>query len=51
MVVKLLQDSRDIFAWNPTDVVAVPRELIEHTLNIDPSAKPIKQKLRQFAQV
>ena len=26
----------------------VPRELIEHTLNVDPKAKPIKQKLRRF---
>ena len=27
----------------------VPRELIEHTLNIDPNAKPIMQKLRRFS--
>ena len=28
----------------------VPRELIEHSLNVSPTAKPIKQKLRLFAQ-
>ncbi|XP_066341613.1 uncharacterized protein [Miscanthus floridulus] len=28
----------------------VPRELIEHSLNVSPTAKPIKQKLRQFTQ-
>ena len=28
----------------------VPRELIEHALNIDLDAKPIKQKLRRFSQ-
>ena len=28
----------------------VPRELIEHGLNVDPDAKPIKQKLRRFSQ-
>ena len=28
----------------------VPRELIEHSLNVSPTTKPIKQKLRQFAQ-
>ena len=27
----------------------VPREKIEHSLNVSPTAKPIKQKLRQFA--
>ena len=28
----------------------VPRKLIEHALNVDPNAKPIKQKLRRFLQ-
>jgi hypothetical protein len=28
----------------------VPRELIEHELHLDPKAKPIKQRLRHFAQ-
>jgi hypothetical protein len=26
----------------------VPRELVEHALNIDPKAKPVKQPLRRF---
>jgi hypothetical protein len=26
----------------------VPRELIEHALNVDPKAKPVKQPLRRF---
>ena len=26
----------------------VPRELVEHTLNIDPKFKPVKQFLRRF---
>src|SRR5438477_11425449 len=28
----------------------VPREVIEHCLNVKEGAKPIKQRLRQFAQ-
>jgi hypothetical protein len=28
----------------------VPRELIEHELHLDPTAKPIKQHLHHFAQ-
>jgi hypothetical protein len=28
----------------------VPRELIEHELHLDPQAKPVKQRLRHFAQ-
>jgi hypothetical protein len=28
----------------------VPRELIEHELHLDPTAKPVKQHLYRFAQ-
>ena len=38
----------DIFAWKPSDMPGVPRELAEHTLNIDPKFKPVKQFLRRF---
>ena len=31
-------------------MTGVPRELIEHSLNVSPTAKLIKQKLRQFTQ-
>ena len=40
--------NRDIFAWKPSDMPGVPRELAEHTLNIDPKFKPVKQFLRRF---
>jgi hypothetical protein len=26
----------------------VPRELVEHTLNVDPKARPVKQSLQRF---
>jgi hypothetical protein len=28
----------------------VPRELVEHALNVDPKAKPVKQPLRRFGE-
>ena len=37
-----------MFAWKPADMPGVPRNLIEHSLNVSPTAKPIKQKLRRF---
>ena len=40
----------DVFAWKPADMPGVPRHLIEHVLNVDENAKPVKQKLRQFAK-
>ena len=40
----------DVFAWKPADMPGVPRNLIEHSLNVNSKAKPIKQKLRRFAR-
>jgi hypothetical protein len=31
-------------------MLVVPRELIEHELDVDPKAKPIKQHLHRVAQ-
>jgi hypothetical protein len=36
-----------VFAWKPADMPGVPRELIEHSLDISKTATPIKQKLQQ----
>jgi hypothetical protein len=38
-----------MFAWKPADMPGVPRHLIEHSLNVIPGSKPVKQKLRRFA--
>jgi len=38
-----------MFAWQPSDIPGVPRELAEHKLKIYPNTKPIKQKLRRFS--
>ena len=40
----------DVFTWKLADMPGVPRNLIEHSLNVNGKAKPIKQKLRQFAR-
>jgi hypothetical protein len=39
-----------VFAWRPTDMLGVPRHLIEHSLNVSKTARPIKQKIRRFAR-
>ena len=39
-----------MFAWKPANMPDIPQELIEHSLNVSTTAKPIKQKLRQFTQ-
>jgi hypothetical protein len=50
VLVKFIQENRDIFTWKPANMLGVPRELIEHELHLDPKAKPIKQRLCQFTQ-
>jgi hypothetical protein len=48
MLVRFLQDNRDVFVWQPADMPGVPRELAEHKLKVYPQARPIRQKLRHF---
>src|SRR5664279_1400235 len=45
---KFLRENWDIFAWSPSDMPGVPRELAEHSLNAQKGAKPVKQGLRRF---
>ena len=35
----------DVFAWQPSDIPGVPREVIEHHLAVCPHAIPVKQKV------
>jgi nicotinamide riboside kinase len=37
-----------MFAWSPTEMLAVSREVTEHILNIKPNSKMIKQGMRCF---
>lgn len=47
-LVAFLWENKDIFAWKPSDMPGVARELAEHGLNVDPMAKPVKQPLWRF---
>ncbi|GJS11572.1 reverse transcriptase domain-containing protein [Tanacetum coccineum] len=42
----LLQRSLDIFAWTPTDMTGVPRQIVEHKLNVRRGCPPVRQKKR-----
>ena len=48
MLVDFLHDNKDIFAWNPSDMLGIPREVAKHTLKIRSGYKPVKQRLRRF---
>nr|CAB3504394.1 unnamed protein product [Digitaria exilis] len=49
-LVNFLRANWRIFAWKPSDMPSVPKELIEHALNVGKNAKPHRQRLRRFAQ-
>ncbi|GJR73268.1 reverse transcriptase domain-containing protein [Tanacetum coccineum] len=42
----LLQRSLDIFAWTPTDMTGVLRQIAEHKLNVRKGCPPVRQKKR-----
>nr|AAX94963.1 retrotransposon protein, putative, Ty3-gypsy sub-class [Oryza sativa Japonica Group]ABA92674.1 retrotransposon protein, putative, Ty3-gypsy subclass [Oryza sativa Japonica Group] len=48
-LITFLRDNADVFAWQPSNMPGVPKEVIEHKLMVRPDAKPVKQKLQRFA--
>ncbi|GJR65370.1 hypothetical protein Tco_0011435 [Tanacetum coccineum] len=40
----LLKKSMDVFALEPTDMTGIPRRIIKHSLNVNPSVEPVAQK-------
>ena len=51
MLVEFLHTNIDIFAWSPSDMPGIPREVTEHCLDIRPNSKPVKQRLRCFDEL
>jgi hypothetical protein len=44
-LLKFLFKNKDVFAWSANDLCGVNRDVIEHSLNVDPTIRPRKQKL------
>ena len=51
MLVDFLRANADIFAWSPSDMPSIPREVAEHSLDVRPNSKPVKQRLRRFDEL
>nr|GEW14748.1 reverse transcriptase domain-containing protein [Tanacetum cinerariifolium] len=45
----LLKDNMEVFVWEPSDMTGVPRRIIKHALNVNPSLGPVCEKLRTFS--
>jgi hypothetical protein len=46
---KFLFNNKDVFAWSTNDLCGFNRDVIEHSLNVDPAIRPRKQKLRKMS--
>ncbi|KAK1683286.1 hypothetical protein QYE76_044134 [Lolium multiflorum] len=49
-LIEFLRERWEIFAWEPSYMPGIPRELAENTLNVDPKAKPVQQTMRRFSE-
>jgi hypothetical protein len=48
-LLKFLVNNKDVFTWSANDLCGVNRDVIEHSLNVDPTIRPRKQKLRKIS--
>jgi hypothetical protein len=39
-LIRFLFNNKDVFAWSANDLCGVNRDVIEHSLNVDPSSDP-----------
>ena len=48
-MLRFLFNNKDVFAWSANDLCGVNRDVIEHSLNVDTSFRPRKQRLRKMS--
>jgi hypothetical protein len=48
-LLRFLFNNKDVFAWTANDLCGINRDIIEHSLNVDPSFRPRKQRLRKMS--
>jgi hypothetical protein len=48
VLIDFLHANVDIFAWSPSDMQGIPREVAEHALEIRAGSKLVKQRLHRF---
>jgi hypothetical protein len=46
VLVDFLRANAEVFAWSPSDMPGIPRDVVEHSLDIRAGARPVKQPLR-----
>jgi hypothetical protein len=49
-LLRFLFNNKDVFAWLANNLCGVNRDVIEHSLNVDPTIRPRKQKLQKMSE-
>jgi hypothetical protein len=49
-LLQFLDKNNDVFAWSTSDLIGASGEVIEHKLQVNPNAKPKKQKLLKMSE-
>jgi hypothetical protein len=49
-LLRFLFNNKDVFAWTANDLCGVNGDVIDHSLNVDPSFRPRKQRLRKMSE-
>ena len=47
-LVALLIEFKEVFAWSYEDMPGIDIDIVQHCIPIDPTMKPVKQKLRRM---
>jgi hypothetical protein len=48
-LLSFLDKNNDVFVWRTSDLMGVSKDIIEHKLQVNPSAKPRKQRFRKMS--
>jgi hypothetical protein len=48
-LLSFLDKNNDVFTWRTSDLTGVSRDIIEHKLQVNPSAKSRKQRLHKMS--
>jgi hypothetical protein len=48
VLIDFLYANANMFAWSPSDMPGIPREVAEQALEIRVWSKPVKQRLRRY---
>jgi hypothetical protein len=49
-LIETLAKNKDVFTWSASDLKGVSRDIIQHSLDINPKIKPRKQRQRKMSK-